>query len=231
MTLAATGAILPAMRRWRTRRAIVVPASPLQEVRMRKWSLVLSLAALLAPAWAAAQDMPAGIRGEMIASIKDAGGKLEELSTAIPDGKYTWKPSKDVRSTGQVFLHVVQMNYLLPSFFGVQPPMSKDELIKLDSQTMEPAKIRQMLTESYGWAEKAIADTPDSELETQVEFFGMKMSKRAAMLVLTSHSHEHLGQSIAYARANNIVPPWTAREQAAKKKKDDEKKAAEKSGK
>ena len=193
---------------------------------MRRLFTVLSLAALLVPAWAAAQDLPAGIRGEMISSMKDAGGKIQELATAIPDGKYTWKPSKDVRSTGQVFLHVVQANYMLPSFFGVQPAMGKDEMMKLDSQTMEPAKIRQMLKESYEWAAKAIADTPDSELEAQTDFFGMKLTKRAMMLILTSHSHEHLGQLIAYARANNIVPPWTAREQAEQKKKDAGKKAA-----
>jgi len=198
---------------------------------MRKCLLVLSLAALLVPAWAAAQDMPAGVRGEMIASIKDAGSKIEELAGAIPDGKFTWKPSKDVRSAGQVFLHVVQANYLIPGFYGVQSPMTKDELMKLDTQTMEPAKIRQMLKDSYAFAEKSIANTPDSDLEAQVTFFGMTMSKRAAMLLLTSHSHEHLGQSIAYARSNNIVPPWTAREQAAQKKKAEEKKTAEKSGK
>ena len=199
---------------------------------MRRCLILLALAALLVPAVAVAQDVPAGIRGELIASMKDAGGKIEELSTAIPDGKYTWKPSKDVRSTGQVFLHVVQMNYVLPTFFGVQPPMSKDELAKLDSQTMDPARIRQMLRESYAWAEKAIADTPDSSLDTPTMFFDVeKMSKRAAMLALESHSHEHLGQLIAYARANNIVPPWTARELAAQKKKDAEKKAADKSGK
>jgi uncharacterized damage-inducible protein DinB len=195
---------------------------------MKRWFAAAALAALIVPAMAVAQDMPAGIRGEMIASMKDAGGKIEELSTAMPDGKYTWKPSKDVRSTGQVFLHVVQANYMLPSFFGVKPTMSMDELMKLDTQTMEPAKIREMVKESYVWAEKAVADTPDSDLDTMTDFFGMKMSKRAAMLVLTSHSHEHLGQMIAYARANNIVPPWTAREL---KKRADEKKTTEKTGK
>ena len=59
---------------------------------MRKCLLVLALAALLVPAWASAQDMPAGIRGEMIASVQDAGSKIEELAGAIPDGKFTWKP-------------------------------------------------------------------------------------------------------------------------------------------
>jgi len=135
-----------------------------------------------------------------------------------------------VRSTGQVFLHVVQGNYLYSSFYGVKPDIDRDQLIKLDSQTMEPARIRQMLKESYAWASKAITDTPDSDLDTQMDYFGQKITKRAMMLVLMSHSHEHLGQLIAYARANNIVPPWTARELDARKKKDEAKKG-EKSGK
>ena len=87
-----------------------------------------------------------------------------------------------------------------------------------------------MLKESYAWASKAITDTPDSDLDTQMDYFGQKITKRAMMLVLMSHSHEHLGQLIAYARANNIVPPWTARELDARKKKDEAKKG-EKSGK
>ena len=196
---------------------------------MRRLFAALLLASLLVPMAARAQDTPAGIRGELIASMMDAGGKIQELATAIPDAKYTWKPSKDVRSAGQVFLHVVQENYMIPSFIGVKSTMSMDDLMKLDTQTMEPAKVRQMLKESYAWAQKAVTDTPDSELETQTDFFGQKMTKRSVMLVLASHSHEHLGQLIAYARSNNIVPPWTAREQA--KKKAEEKKTAEKNGK
>ena len=193
---------------------------------MKKLLAVFALVSLFTPALALAEDAPQGIRGEIIGSMMDAGGKIQELAGAIPDGKYTWKPNKDVRSTGQVFLHVVAANYMLPSLIGVKSPMGIDELMKLDSQTMEPAKIRQMLKDSYAWASKAVSDTPDSELETRMDFFGQKMTKRAGMLVLASHSHEHLGQLIAYARSNNIVPPWTAREQAESKKKADEKKSA-----
>lgn len=191
---------------------------------MRKLFAVMALVSLLAPTLVSAQDSPQGIRGEILGSMLDAGGKIQELAGAIPDGKYTWKPSKDVRSTGQVLLHVVAANYLLPSLLGVKSQMSMEELMKLDTQTMEPAKIRQMLTDSYAWAAKAIGDTPDAELDTKMDFFGQKMTKRAGLLVLSSHSHEHLGQLIAYARANNVTPPWTAREQAAQKKKPEEKK-------
>lgn len=197
---------------------------------MRRWLVSAAMAALLVPSFAFAQEAPAGIRGEILASMMDAGGKLQELAGAIPDGKYTWKPSKDVRSTGQVLLHVIASNYLYPGMLGFQPPMSTEEIMKLDSQTMEPARIRQMLKDSYAWASKAVSSLPDSELDSSVDFFGNKMTKRALLLLMASHSHEHLGQTIAYARANNIVPPWTARELAAEKKKDEEKKAGEKKG-
>ena len=193
---------------------------------MRKRLAMFAFVSLLTPALGLAQDAPQGIRGEIIHSMLDAGGKIQELAGAIPDGKYTWKPSKDVRSTGQVLLHVVAANYMLPSLFGVKSPMAADEMMKLDTQTMEPAKIRQMLKESYEWATNAVADTPDSALESPIDFFGQKMTKRGGMLVLASHSHEHLGQLIAYARANNITPPWTAREQAEQKKKAAEQKAS-----
>lgn len=186
---------------------------------MRKLFSILALVACLAPAAAMAQDAPAGVRGEIVMNMMDAGGKIQELATAVPDGKYTWKPNKDVRSTGQVFLHVVAANYMIPSMLGVKSPMTMEEVMKLDSQTMEPAKVRQMLKDSYAFASKAIADTPDSDLDTQVEFFGNKMSKRAMLLIMASHSHEHLGQAIAYVRTMGITPPWTAREQAAAKAK------------
>jgi len=190
---------------------------------MRRLWVLFAFVSLFAPSLVLAQDAPQGIRGELITSMMEAGGKIEELSTAIPDRKYTWKPSKDVRSTGQVFLHVVQLNYLLPTIVGVKSPMPMDELEKLDSETMEPTKIRQMLKDSYAWASKAVADTPDADLDTQVDFSGRMVSKRAVLLQMTSHSHEHLGQLIAYARSNNITPPWTAREQAAAKAKAAEK--------
>ncbi len=192
---------------------------------MRRILMSLMLMSCLVPAIAIADDAPTGVRGEILGSMMDAGGKVQELAAALPDGKFTWKPSKDVRSAGQVFLHIVAANYLLPSLMGVKPPMGMDELMKLDSQTMEPAKIRQMLKDSYAWAAKAIVDTPDSELDTTMDFFGQKMTKRAGLMVLSSHSHEHLGQAIAYVRSNNITPPWTAREQAEQKKRSEEKKS------
>ena len=54
----------------------------------------------------------------------------------------------------------------------------------------------------------------DAELEKTVEFFGNKMTARSFLMLCLSHIHEHLGQSVAYARMVGVVPPWTAAQEA-----------------
>jgi uncharacterized damage-inducible protein DinB len=193
---------------------------------MRKLLFALSLAVLsLIPALASADDMAPGIRGDIQFSMNDAGGKVMELAAATPQAKYTWRPAKGVRSTAEVFLHVAQANYMLPMLMGVKPPISMDDMRNLDKSTTDKAKIEQTLKDSYAFANQAIMGMSDADLDAEMDFFGHKMSKRAGLLVMASHSHEHLGQSIAYARMNGITPPWTAREQAEMAKKSADKKA------
>ena len=183
-------------------------------------------ALLVCPMVARAADKAPGIRGEIQMSMNDAGDKIIDLAGVIPQAKYNWRPSKGVRSTAEVLLHVVQANYMIPMFMGAKPPLSMEELRTLDKSTTDKAKITQMLKDSYEFANQSIVNMGDAELDGEVDFFGNKMSKRAGLLGLASHSHEHLGQSIAYARMAGVTPPWTAREQAEMAKKAAEKKAS-----
>ena len=182
---------------------------------------VVALAAMAAPRAARCDDAVPGVRGDIIANMMSAAKEVEELAAAVPDKKYDWRPGKGVRSVGEVYLHVCQGNYLTGLITGAPTPMSKDEVMGMDKMKADKAKIAQMLTDSYAYATKVITDTPDSDLGTQVDFFGTKMTKQQFFMLISAHSHEHLGQSIAYARTNGIVPPWTARQQAMAEKKND----------
>ncbi len=194
---------------------------------MRRTIVVLFLAAILAiPTAVRAADPAPGVRGEIQSSMNDAGDKVIDLAGAISQAKYKWRPSKGVRSTAEVFLHVVQVNYMLPMLMGRKPPMSFDELRVIDKSTTDKAKIVQMLKDSYAFANETFLAIEDADLDTQIDMFGNKISKRAGLMVMSSHSHEHLGQSIAYARMAGVTPPWTAREQAEAAKQAAEKKAA-----
>lgn len=184
--------------------------------------------ALFAAAPALADDPPRpaasvasapGIRGDIVANMEDASGKIVELAGAVPARKWSWRPAKGVRSIAEAYLHVAQANYLMGSFLGAKPPLPMEVLGKLDTTPTTAERTLQLLKDSFAFAEQAIVETPESELAATANFFGHPMSKQAIMLAMATHAHEHLGQSIAYARANGVVPPWTAREQAAAAKK------------
>jgi uncharacterized damage-inducible protein DinB len=181
--------------------------------------IALGLLWLAAPAAtpAPADEAVPGVRGEFAASLKDAGDKIVELAQAMPQSKYSWRPMKGVRSTAEVYLHMASANFGIPALMGVKPPAGVD-IRNLEQSTTDKEKIVGLLHDSFAHARKALADTPDAELERTVRLFDHDGTVREAMLLIVAHAHEHLGQSIAFARSCNVVPPWTAREQAAAKK-------------
>ena len=68
----------------------------------------------------------------------------------------------------------------------------------------------ELLKQSMAHARSAVLATPDADLDKKVKIFGgEEASERAVIMIIGNHLHEHLGQSIAYARANGITPPWS----------------------
>jgi uncharacterized damage-inducible protein DinB len=187
-------------------------------------SMALGAASLASVSFADDAAMPAGIKGDMMAMIKDAEDKLTQLADATPEAKYAWRPNKAVRTTAEVFMHVVTANYGIPAAMGVTPPAGFTGMHYEKSMTKK-ADIQKALKESFAHMEAALTNATDADMDKEIELFGMKMTERRGFMLLVAHVHEHLGQSIAYARSNGIVPPWTAKQQAAMKP-EAEKKAA-----
>jgi uncharacterized damage-inducible protein DinB len=154
-----------------------------------------------------------GVKGEMLFWIEDAEKKLVELADATPEAKYKWRPAKDARSTGEVFMHVVTANYGIPSIAGVKPPEGFN-FETYEKSLTKKADIDKALKDSFAHAKKALTDATEADLNKPIEMFGMKTTFRGAYMLVLAHAHEHLGQSIAYARSNKIAPPWTERNKA-----------------
>jgi uncharacterized damage-inducible protein DinB len=118
----------------------------------------------------------------------------------------------------EVFDHIAGANYMFPSMMGFKQPegVSSDEGKKLTDK----AKVVAYLKESFQYVKDVAMKTADADLDKPAKFFGEETSYRGILFHLATHLHEHLGQSIAYARMNGVVPPWTAAEmkqQPAKK--------------
>lgn len=119
-------------------------------------------------------------------------------------GKYDWKPGQGVRSVGEVFnLIVVENGMLARVLTGAAAPAGRPAPIS------EPHKLQDALKSSYAELETAINGLSESDLKAPVTLFGRDMTKQAAIMLLIGDQHEHLGQSIAYARSNGVVPPWS----------------------
>lgn len=168
--------------------------------------LTLALVAGLSSG-AAAQAAPAGVRGDLIAQLDDAASKLVKLAEAIPQEKYSWSPGKDVRSVSQVLMHVASGNYYISGFAGAKgaPPLPRDA----ETSVTDRAEVVRHLKASFDHVRGVIRNMPDADLDKRTTMYGQQTTYRNVLFTIVSHCHEHLGQMIAYARSNNITPPWS----------------------
>ena len=179
---------------------------------------------LVAAGSAVRADDAKGFRADLIGQVEFAQKQILDLENAIPDGKMTWRPNKEVRSISEVYSHIAFANYLVLKFAGVTLPegisiASPEDGTKWEKASTDKKVIREQLVKSFDFVKSSIGNMSDASLENMVEFFGQKMTVRSVLLGLLSHMHEHLGQSIAYARMEGVVPPWTAAQMAAEKAK------------
>ena len=156
---------------------------------------------------------------ELLLPFNDLEKEVLALAKAIPEETYAWRPGPGVRSFREVFRHIVNGNQLMLNVALNSP--SREEVMKQIEQNgkseQDPAakeKIGGMLAESFAEVRKAMEGvrTP-SALTREVDFFGTPATIGGVLASIDTHTAEHLGQLIAYARVNGIVPPWS---QAAK---------------
>lgn len=168
-----------------------------------------------------------GYRSEVMAEVMVQEDKFMRLAEAIPAETFSWRPTADVRSFAEVFLHVSAANYNLYKLVGTPAPASID-VKNLEKSTTDKAKVIATLKDSYAHAKTAIRAMPETDLEKSIDWFGGKNTERGILLFIVRHGAEHLGQSIAYARLVGVVPPWTVdfQRETEKEKKEAPKKSS-----
>jgi uncharacterized damage-inducible protein DinB len=149
-----------------------------------------------------------GYRAEVMAEVMIQESEFVRLAEAIPADKYTWRPSPDVRSVAEVFLHASAANFNLYKLVGTPTPAGVDTKT-LEQSTTDKGKVIATLKASYAHAKNAIRSMSDGDLEKTLAWNGGKITERGVLLYIVQHIAQHLGQQIAYARSIGVVPPWT----------------------
>ncbi len=152
---------------------------------------------------------PGSVTDSFLKQSKRVQGQMEALLGAIPQDKFNWRPMEGVRSIAESFMHAGGGNYLLAVPLGGTAPSGFEESAYEKSLT-DKAQILEALRKSFDEINEAVRKTPAASYGKIVKLFGMDLTTLDIIFAAATHQHELLGQQIAYARMNGIVPPWTA---------------------
>jgi hypothetical protein len=172
---------------------------------------ILNVRAFAQQGGSAAAAQPATTPTTLQTTLANDAGTLSDKFTGLARvmaGKYDWKPGQGVRSVGDVFNLIVTENKMLTGLLtGAGSPGGG--MGGRGNQVTDPTEMQEALRSSYAALKQALAGLSTTDLNTSVKIFGRDTTKQGAALMLLMDQHEHLGQSIAYARSNSIVPPWS----------------------
>ena len=161
-----------------------------------------------------------GFRAEFLEVIAYYEQKYTRLAEAMPAEKYTWRPGEGVRSVGEVFTHITAANYGVARALGTALPNGLD-LKAIQGLSGDKPKVLQALKESFAHLRSGTLALNDGDADKPQKMFGRQSTLRGSFTMITGHFGEHLGQSIAYARVNGVVPPWTEEAQQQQQKAPD----------
>lgn len=176
----------------------------------------LAATALVAALSAAPAQAASSFKSDLLQDLQGVSDQIVQLAQAVPAEKYTWRPAEGVRSIAEAYLHIAAGNYEILGFTPYKAAGAPADLGKFETSTTDKAQVVAALQKSFQATREAIEKIPDSAFDKPIKP-GSKYTVRGLLLAVPGHAHEHLGQEIAYARMNGVVPPWTARQQEQQK--------------
>jgi len=166
--------------------------------------IALALGALVQRPRAQAPELAQGYAPELALTSR----QLLQLAEATPAEKFSWRPAAGVRSISEVYMHLALGNYFLLEQAGVKTGFDMSKLGK-DPEKSVTAKA-DVIRLLRGSLEAVAGAYKTADRQKKVQIFKREAVADGVFLRILLHNNEHMGQSIAYARMNGVVPPWSA---------------------
>jgi uncharacterized damage-inducible protein DinB len=180
----------------------------------------LALLASLAAAPAAAQGQQAAgdpLTSALKRQFDGVARNVKEAAEKMPEDKFSYQATKDVRTFGGFVGHVANAQYLFCSRAKGETNPNKEDFEKVTGK----AALVKAITAANDYCTGVYNAANDKwmlETVTQGQAPNQMQVPRAAVLANnTSHSNEHYGNLVTYMRLNGLVPPSTERAQAPRK--------------
>jgi uncharacterized damage-inducible protein DinB len=181
---------------------------PSRSTRVGTWRIVLAVVALnLTLSLANAQQgMPNPIKASnpltttLSIFSSNMQDKIMKSAEAMPDSKYNYRPTKDVRSFAEILNHVADISYTLCSNVkGEANPAAAT------AKGSKP-EIIAYLKHSFDYCDGVYSGFADAHLNDPADFWGTKTNKMFILTQVGNHDALHYGNLVTYLRLNDLVP-------------------------
>jgi uncharacterized damage-inducible protein DinB len=126
--------------------------------------------------------------------------KIINAADAMPESKYSYRPTKDVRSFGEIVTHVADISYYLCSNAkGQAPPATA-------AAKASKAEIEAYLKGAFRYCDGVYSGFTDAHLNDPADFWGFKTNKMFILTQAGNHDALHYGNLVTYLRLNGLVP-------------------------
>jgi len=156
-----------------------------------------------------AQDPLDGVWQGYDGEWRHVSQQLIALAEATPEDKFKWRPAPGVRSTSEVYVHIVDANFFLLSVTGPKFPADLKE--DADKTVTSKAEVIRWLKRSLEAVKAAHLKETPQRLALKVKIEGRPSTVDDIYLRIIVHANEHMGQLVAYARMTGVVPPWSGK--------------------
>jgi uncharacterized damage-inducible protein DinB len=141
-----------------------------------------------------------------VASIKGlhgiVTGFITKAAAQVPEDKYSYQPTADVRTMGQLFGHIANASRMFcAGASGMEAPQAGDA-----EQLKTKAELQKALADAFAFCEKAYAAV-NANPDEGVTFFNQQHTRLGVMAFNNAHNYEHYGNLVTYMRMNGMVPP------------------------
>jgi uncharacterized damage-inducible protein DinB len=155
-----------------------------------------------------AQSTSPGMAKELVAAWERAAADMIDVAEAMPEDRYDFKPTPELRTFGDQLIHVAAVvQRFIDTAKGTKSESGQPH------NTMTKAQVVGLVKQTLQAGQEMMASLTDAQLLEPVKFpFGDRMVTRYGFWMGPLYPvADHYGQLVIYLRLNGIVPPATAR--------------------
>lgn len=129
---------------------------------------------------------------------------LARAAEKMPESNYSFKPTDEVRSFGQLVGHVADAQY---TFCSAASGEKSPNTVEVEKTVTSPADLIKALNAALTYCDGVYGKMTDAQATEMVKFFGNNQPKLGILSFNNMHNYEHYGNMVTYLRLKNIVPP------------------------